>query len=141
MLDEKLELRVHTKPATPTPPTRCKHRHRLCISSTATVFAYLAPRSSCNLVRRLPFGRDTIEICGSLHIYNYISFELSTLFGQPKDALILLAFMVHSYPRQSLGITSPLFSGYTISLSGRVSGEQRGGAAEILSRMVVDHEN
>jgi len=34
-----------------------------------------------------------------------------------------------------------LFSGYTISLSGRVSGEQRGGAAEILSRMVVDHEN
>jgi len=30
-----------------------------------------------------------------------------------------------------------LFSGYTISLSGRVSGEQRGGAAEILSRMVT----
>ena len=49
--------------------------------------------------------------------------------------------MINSHPRQSLGITSPLFSGYTISLSGRVSGEQRGGAAEILSRMVVDHEN
>ena len=28
VVDEKLEPRVHTKPATPTPPTRCKHRHR-----------------------------------------------------------------------------------------------------------------
>ena len=49
--------------------------------------------------------------------------------------------MLYSDPGQTFGSTSPLFSGYTISLSGRVSGEQRGGAAEILSRMVVDHEN
>ena len=42
---------------------------------------------------------------------------------------------------KSFGNISPLFSGYTISLPGRVSGEQQGGAAEILSRMVVDHEN
>ena len=47
--------------------------------------------------------------------------------------------MVHSDPSQSFGITSQLFSGYTISLSGRVSGEHRGGAAEILSRTGVDH--
>ena len=41
-----------------------------------------------------------------------------------------LVYMVHSDPRQSFGIISLLFFGYTISLSGRVSGEQRGGAAE-----------
>jgi hypothetical protein len=34
---------------------------------------------------------------------------------------------------QNFGSTSLLFSGYTFSLSGRVFGEQRGGAAEILS--------
>ena len=49
--------------------------------------------------------------------------------------------MVRSDPSQSFGITSLLFSGYTISLSGRVSGEQRGGAAKILSRMGVDPGN
>ena len=49
--------------------------------------------------------------------------------------------MVGSGPSQSFGITSLLFSGYTISLSGRVSGEQREGAAEILSRIGVDHES
>ena len=47
--------------------------------------------------------------------------------------------MVGSDPSQSFDITSLLFSGYTISLSGHVSGEQRGGAAEILSRIGVDH--
>ena len=50
-----------------------------------------------------------------------------------------LVYMVHSDPRQSFGITSPMFSGYTITLSGRVSGEHQGGAAEILSRTGVDH--
>ena len=45
-----------------------------------------------------------------------------------------LVYMVHSDPRQSFGIISLLFFGYTISLSGRVSGEQRGGVAE-------DHNN
>ena len=46
-----------------------------------------------------------------------------------------LVSMVRSHPRQSLGNISPLFSGYTISLPGCVSREQRGGAAEILSRL------
>ena len=52
-----------------------------------------------------------------------------------------LVYMVHSDPSQSFGITSLLFSGYTISLSGRVSGEQRGGAAETLPQIDVEHEN
>jgi hypothetical protein len=52
-----------------------------------------------------------------------------------------LVSMVYYDPRQSFGSTSPLFSGYTISLTGRVFGEQRGGAAEILSRIRVDHRN
>jgi len=52
-----------------------------------------------------------------------------------------LVYMVHSDPRQSFGIISLLFFRYTISLSGHVSGEQRGGAAEILSWIGVDHIN
>ena len=49
--------------------------------------------------------------------------------------------MVYSNLRQSFGITSVLFSGYTLSLPGCVSGEQRGGAAEILSQLGVHHGN
>ena len=49
--------------------------------------------------------------------------------------------MVRSGPRQTFDITSLLFSGYTLSLVGRVSGEQRGGAAEILSRIGAEHGN
>ena len=52
-----------------------------------------------------------------------------------------LVSMIHSHPRQSFGNISPWFSGYTISLSGRVSGEQWGGAAEIMSQIGVDHGN
>jgi hypothetical protein len=52
-----------------------------------------------------------------------------------------LISMVCSDPRQSFGIISLLFSGYTLSLPGRVSGEQRGGAAEILSQIGVEHGN
>ena len=52
-----------------------------------------------------------------------------------------LVSMVRSDPRQGFGITSPLFSGYTLSLPGRVSGEQRGGAAEIMSGIGADHGN
>ena len=44
-----------------------------------------------------------------------------------------LVSVVYSVPRQSFGSMSLLFSGYTISLLGRVFGEQRGGAAEIVS--------
>jgi hypothetical protein len=49
--------------------------------------------------------------------------------------------MFCSYLRQSFGITSLLFSGYTISLLGRVFGEQRGGAAEILPLIGAEHGN
>ena len=49
--------------------------------------------------------------------------------------------MVRSDPRQNFGTISLLFSGYTISLPGRVSGEQLGGAVEILSGIGVDHGN
>jgi len=52
-----------------------------------------------------------------------------------------LVYMVYSHSRQRIGIIFPLFSGYTISLPGRVFGEQRGNAAEILSRIGVEHEN
>ena len=52
-----------------------------------------------------------------------------------------LVSMIYSYSRQSIGIISPLFSGYTMSLPGRVFGEQRRNAAEILSRIGVEHEN
>ena len=52
-----------------------------------------------------------------------------------------LVFMVYSDPRQSFGIISLFFSGYTISLPGRVFGEEREGAAKILSRIGLEHEN
>ena len=52
-----------------------------------------------------------------------------------------LVFMVYSDPRQSFDIISLFFSGYTISLPGRVFGEERGGAAKILSRIGVEHGN
>jgi hypothetical protein len=42
---------------------------------------------------------------------------------------------------QNFDITFPLFSEYTNSFAGRVLGEQRGGAAEILSRIVAEHGN
>ena len=51
-----------------------------------------------------------------------------------------LVSVVYSVPRQSFGSISLLFSGYTISLPGRVFGEQQGGAAEILSRIGVEME-
>ena len=54
---------------------------------------------------------------------------------------MVLVSMVCSDLRQSFDSTFLLFSGYTISLSGRVFGEQRGGAAEFLSRIGLDHGN
>ena len=44
-----------------------------------------------------------------------------------------LVSMLYSDLRQSFDSISLLFSGYTISMPGRVFGEQWGGAAEILS--------
>ena len=49
---------------------------------------------------------------------------------------------LYSVPRQDFVGASPLFSGCTFLsafLSRRVSGENRGGAAEILSRVGVEH--
>ena len=82
-----------------------------------------------------------LEICICLHIYNRICFELSMFYGQPEYVYMSLVFMFYSVPRQNFGSTSLLFSEYTISLPGRVFGEQRGGAVEILSRIGVEHEN
>jgi hypothetical protein len=52
-----------------------------------------------------------------------------------------LVSMFWSDLRQSFGTTFLLFSGYTISFLGHVFGEQRGGAAEILSQIGVEHGN
>ena len=82
-----------------------------------------------------------LQICRYLHIDGRICFELSTFLDSPRMRKWGLVYMVHSDLRQSFGIISLLFFGYTISLSGRVSGEQRGGAAEILSWIGVDHIN
>ena len=114
----------------PAMPTLVNHgKHRL-------VFVVHVTQLGVSRSKQIRF-----EICRSLHIYGRICFELSTLFGQPEDAYMGLVSMVHSHPRQSLGTISPLFSGYTISLTERVSGEQRGGAAELLSRIGGDHGN
>jgi hypothetical protein len=53
----------------------------------------------------------------------------------------VLVSMFYSDPRWSFGTTSLLFYGYTLSLPGCVSGEQRRGAAEILSRIGIEHGN
>ena len=51
-----------------------------------------------------------------------------------------LVFNVYSDPRQSFGIISLFFSGYTISLPECVFGEEREGAAKILSQIGLEHE-
>ena len=62
-------------------------------------------------------------------------------FGQPEVAQLGSVSMVYFDPGQNFSRTSPLFFGYTISFPGCVFGEQRGGDAETLSRIGVDHEN
>jgi hypothetical protein len=52
-----------------------------------------------------------------------------------------LVSMLYSNPRQSFDVTFLLFSRYTLSMSGRVFGEQRGGVVETLSRIGVEHRN
>jgi hypothetical protein len=52
-----------------------------------------------------------------------------------------LVSMVCSVLGQSFGFTFLLFSRCIISFPGCVLGEQRGGAAEILSRLGVEHGN
>jgi hypothetical protein len=50
-----------------------------------------------------------------------------------------LVSIICSYLTQCYDVTSLSFSGYTLSLSGHVFGEQRGGVAEILSQIGIDH--
>jgi hypothetical protein len=52
-----------------------------------------------------------------------------------------LVYMLYSDSGQSFGVTSLLFSGYTVSLLGSVSREQQRGAVEILSWIGVEHGN
>ena len=68
-------------------------------------------------------------------------FRIVPVFGTVRGCVDVVSFHALLQSVQSFGITSLLFSGYTISLTGRVFGEQRGGAAEILSRQEVDHRN
>ena len=106
----------------------------------------ITPLSVCglwsrNLVRCLPSERDTV---GGIQIFVYLQpylFRIVHVFWTARGCVDGLVFMVRSGPRRSFGITSLLFSGYTLSLAGRVSGEQRGGAAEILSRIGAGHGN
>jgi len=96
---------------------------------------------SRKLVRRLPSERDTVvgmRISAYLRPYLFwIVHVIWTARGCVDD----LVCMVWSGPRWGFGSTSLLFSGYTLSLPGRVSGEQRGCAAEILSQIGAEHRN
>jgi hypothetical protein len=63
-----------------------------------------------------------LQICISLHIYNFICFKLFTFVGHHVDAYMELVPMLYFNP-------------------GCVFGEHRGGAAEILSRFGIEHGN
>ena len=76
-----------------------------------------------------------------LRISKTVSVSDCPLFWTARGCVDGVVFMFFFDPRQSFGTTSLLFSGYTLSLPGRVSGEQQGGAAEILSRIRVEHVN
>jgi len=77
-----------------------------------------------------------------MHVFAYLFpylFRIVHVFWTARGCVDVLVSMVSSDSRQSFGITYLLFSGYTLSLAGRVPGEQRGGAAEILSRIGANH--
>jgi len=79
-----------------------------------------------------------------MHVFAYLFpylFRIVHVFWTARGCVDVLVSMVSSDSRQSFGITYLLFSGYTFSLVGRVPGEQRGGAAEILSRIGANHGN
>ena len=97
-------------------------------------------RRSRKLVRRLPFGRDTSgDMHFFLHIFNHICFELSTLLWTARGCVDGVRFYGRLRSESEFRHHLPVVLGYTISLSGRVSREQRGGAAKILSRIGLDH--
>jgi hypothetical protein len=96
---------------------------------------------SRNLVRRLLSERDTV---GGMQIFAYLRpylFQIVHVIWTAHGYVDWLVSMVRSGPRWCFGITPLLFSRYTLSLAGRVSGEQRGGATKILSRIGAEHGN
>ena len=71
-------------------------------------------RISRNLVRRLPFERDTV---GGMQIFAYLwpyLFWIVHAFWTARRCVDGLVPMFYSGPRQSFGITSLLFSGYAL---------------------------
>jgi hypothetical protein len=65
-------------------------------------------------------------------------FRIVHVFWTDRGCVDELVSMFCSDPRWGFDTTFLLFSGYTLSLPGRVSGEQRGGAAKILSRISME---
>jgi hypothetical protein len=95
----------------------------------------------CSPVRHLPSETDTVQ---GMQIFAYLwpyLFRIVHVFWIAHGCVDGLVSLFCSDPRRSFGTTSLLLSGYTLSLLGRVSGEQRGGATEILSRIRVEHGN
>ena len=126
--------RLALAPCLLVPSQRSKVRH------TRPLLPYHVRRSR-NLVRRLPFERGTVV---NMQMFAYVQpylFRIVHVFWTACGCVDGVSFHAPPYPRQSFDITSLLFSGYTISLPGRVFGEQRGGAVEILSRIGVEHGN
>ena len=79
-----------------------------------------------------------------MQLFAYIEpyvFRIVHVIWTAQGCVDMVSFHGQLRSVQSFSITSLLFSGYTISLTGRVFGEQRGGAAKILSRLGVDHGN
>jgi hypothetical protein len=81
---------------------------------------------------------------GGMQIIAYLRpylIRIVRIFWIARGCVDGLVSLVCSDSRQGFDITSLLFSRYTLSLPGRVSGEQQGGAAKILSQIGVDHGN
>ena len=74
------------------------------------------------------------------YLWQYL-FRIVLGFWTARECVMGSVFMLYSDPGQTFGSTFPLFFGYTISLSGRVFGEQRGGAVKILARIGVEQGN
>jgi hypothetical protein len=93
------------------------------------------------LVRHLLFERDTV---GGMQVFAYLRpylFRIVYIFWIARECVDGLVSMVCFGPRQGFSITPLLFSGYTLSLTGRVSEEQREGATKIPSWIGAEHGN
>ena len=64
-------------------------------------------------------------------------FRIVHVLWTARVCVDVVSFHFYSYPIKSFCSISLLFSGYTISVKGRVFGEQWGGAAEILYQIGV----